>query len=96
LNTKITKGEDIIILDVRSEDSFMVKHIKNAINIPYTDLQGRTGELDGSKEIIVYCSNNDCGLSANAVTMLSKSGFKNVIVLEGGIESWQTKGYLTE
>jgi rhodanese-related sulfurtransferase len=96
LNTEVTKGEDIIILDVRSEDSFLVKHIKNAINIPYTDLQGRTGELDSLKEIIIYCSNNDCGLSANAVTLLSKSGFKNVFVLEGGIESWQDKGYPIE
>jgi rhodanese-related sulfurtransferase len=96
LNTKVTKGEGIIILDVRSEDSFMVKHIKNAINIPYRDFEGRMGELDGSKEIIIYCSNNDCGLSANAVTLLVKSGFKNVSALEGGIESWQTKGYPVE
>jgi rhodanese-related sulfurtransferase len=96
LKTKVTKGEEIIILDVRSEDSFLVKHIQNAISIPYTDLQGRTGELDGSKEIIIYCSNNDCGLSANAVTLLAKSGFKNVIVLEGGIESWQYNGYPVE
>jgi rhodanese-related sulfurtransferase len=96
LNTKVTKGEDVIILDVRSEDSYMVKHIKGAVNIPYRDFEGRMGELDGSKEIIIYCSNNDCGLSANAVTMLSKSGFKNVSALEGGIESWQDKGYPVE
>jgi len=96
LNTKITKGDDIIILDVRSEDSYLVKHIKGAINIPYTDLQGRMGELDGSKEIIIYCSNYDCGLSSNAVTLLEKSGFKNVSALEGGIESWQTEGYPVE
>ncbi|MGZ5192005.1 MAG: rhodanese-like domain-containing protein, partial [Flavisolibacter sp.] len=96
LNTKVTKGEDIIILDVRSEDSFMIKHIKNAVNIPYTDLDGRIGELDSTKEIIIYCSNFDCGLSNNAVTLLAEKGFKNVIVLEGGIESWQEKGYPVE
>ena len=96
LNAKVTKGEDIIILDVRSEDSYMVKHIKGAINIPYRDLECRTGELDSSKEIIIYCSNYDCGLSSNAVTLLEKSGFKNVSALEGGIESWQTKGYPVE
>jgi rhodanese-related sulfurtransferase len=88
--------EDIIILDVRSEDSYAVKHIKGAINIPYTDFEGRVSELDGSKEIIIYCSNNDCGLSANAVTMLVNSGFKNVSALEGGIESWQYNGYPVE
>jgi len=96
LNAKLNKSEDIVILDVRSEDSFMVKHIKGAVNIPYTEFEGRTGELDSTKEIIVYCSNNDCGLSANAVTLLQKSGFKNVFALEGGIESWQQKGYPVE
>jgi rhodanese-related sulfurtransferase len=96
LNTKVAKGEDIIILDVRSEDSYMLKHIKGAVNIPYRDFEGRMGELDSLKEIIIYCSNFDCGLSANAVALLVKSGFKNVFVLEGGIESWQTKGYPVE
>ena len=44
LNAKISKNEGIIILDVRSEDSYMIKHIKNAVNIPYRELDGRTGE----------------------------------------------------
>jgi rhodanese-related sulfurtransferase len=96
LNAKVTKGEAIIILDVRSEDSFKLKHIKNAVNIPYIDLEGRTGELDGSKEIIVYCSNSDCGLSVNAFNLLKNAGFKNVYALEGGIESWQYNGYPVE
>jgi rhodanese-related sulfurtransferase len=96
LNAKVTNGEDIVILDVRSEDSYALKHIKGAINIPYTDFEGRTGELDSSKVIILYCSSFDCGLSANAATMLTKSGFKNVFALKGGIESWQTEGYPVE
>ena len=96
LNAKVANKEDIIILDVRSEDSYMVKHIKGAVNIPYREFEGRTGELDSSKEIIIYCSNYDCGLSMNAVTLLVRSGFKNVFALEGGIESWQDKGYPVE
>lgn len=96
LNAKLNKNEDIIILDVRSEDSYMIEHIKNALNIPYRDLEGRTGELDNKKEIIVYCGNYDCGLSTNAVTLLIKTGFKNVYALEGGIESWQNSAYPVE
>jgi rhodanese-related sulfurtransferase len=96
LNAKVTKGVAIVILDVRSEDSFKIKHIKNAVNIPYIDLEGRTGELDSSKEIIVYCSNSDCGLSVNAFNLLNNAGFKNVYALEGGIESWQYNGYPVE
>lgn len=96
LNAKLNKSEDIIILDVRSEDSYMTEHIKNAVNISYDKLGGRTGDLDKTKEIIIYCSDYDCGLSANAVSLLAKLGFKNVFVLEGGIESWQDKGYPVE
>jgi len=96
LNARLNKNEDIIILDVRSEDSYMIKHIKDAVNIPYWELGGRTGELDNTKEIIIYCSNYDCGLSTNAVTLLVKAGFKNVFAFEGGIESWHDKGYPVE
>jgi len=96
LNAKLNRNKDIIILDVRSEDNYMIKHIKNALNIPYDELEGRAGELDSTKEIIIYCGNYDCGLSANAVTLLTKLGFKNVFVLEGGIESWQEKSYPVE
>lgn len=96
LNAKLNESEEIIILDVRSEDSFMVKHIKNAVNIPYRELEGRIGELDNTKEIIIYCSDYDCGLSTNAVTLLVKAGFKNVSALTGGIEGWQDKGYPVE
>lgn len=96
LNAKINNNEDIIILDVRSEDTYMIEHIKDAVNIPYDELEGRTGELENTKEIIIYCGNYDCGLSTSAVTLLIKAGFKNVSALKGGIESWQNKGYPVE
>ncbi|NQT66120.1 MAG: rhodanese-like domain-containing protein [Actinobacteria bacterium] len=48
------------------------------------------------KQILINCSNYDCGLSKNAVSLLLKAGFKNVVALEGGIESWQDKGYPVE
>ena len=96
LNTKLNKNEDIIILDVRSKESYEMGHIKNAENIPFSDLEGRSGELDNTKEIIIYCGNYDCGLSKNALTILIMAGFKNVFVLEGGIETWQDKGYAVE
>ena len=96
LNTKLNNSEDVIILDVRSEDSYAISHIKGAVNIPYDKLEGKTGDLDKTKEIIIYCGNYDCGLSANAVSLLAKSGFKNIFALEGGIESWQEKSYPVE
>ena len=96
LNTKVNQGEEIVILDVRSEDSYAVKHIKGAINIPFTEFESRSAELVKSSEIIIYCSDNDCGLSANAFTLLTNSGFKNVSALKGGIEDWTDKGYPVE
>ena len=71
------------------------KRVKEILQT-YKDLQDRTDELDNTKEIIIYCSNFDCGLSKNAVLLILKAGFKNVVALEGGIESWQDKGYPVE
>jgi len=90
--------KDLIILDVRSGDSYSAIHIKNAISIPFYELDDRINELesDSDKLIVVYCSNFDCGLSKSAVEFLFEKGFKNLFALSGGIENWQSKGYPVE
>ena len=49
------------------------------------------GELDGSKEIIIYCSDFDCGLSANAVTCLQNQVLKMSLPLKAALKAGRPK-----
>lgn len=58
LKTKMDKGENIIVLDVRtggSYDGSKVK-IKGALRIAPNEVESRYKELPKDKEIITYCT----------------------------------------
>ncbi len=53
LPTMMEKG-NYIILDVRTKEEYELSHIKDAINIPYDEIDEGIN-LDKSKTIFVYC-----------------------------------------
>ena len=52
---KIDAGT-VLLVDVRSEQTYAEQHIKGAINIPELDTAARLSEFPRDKEIILYCS----------------------------------------
>ncbi|GAB62088.1 MAG: dehydrogenase [Candidatus Jettenia sp.] len=83
---KSDRGEDFILLDVRTDMEYKSGHIKGCQYIPLDKLASRTHELDGSKEIITYCRS---GLRAvQAYRILKNAGFKNVKYMDGSILAW--------
>jgi len=79
--------EGIILLDIRTEGKYKARHIPDAINIPLAELESRIGELDKSKNIIVYCKTG--GRSSTASKTLVQNGFEHVYNMLGGIEEWK-------
>ncbi|MCU1264210.1 MAG: ArsR family transcriptional regulator [Acidobacteria bacterium] len=45
-----------VLVDVRGEASYKAGHIKDALNIPFSDIRARAKELPADKMIITYCS----------------------------------------
>jgi NADPH-dependent 2,4-dienoyl-CoA reductase/sulfur reductase-like enzyme/rhodanese-related sulfurtransferase len=88
LKEKLEKDEDVVILDVRSEEEFRHRHIESdkLLHIPLLELRDRVNEIPGNKEIIVVCQ---LGLrSYEAQRILKGYGFNEVKVLEGGMAFW--------
>jgi rhodanese-related sulfurtransferase/peroxiredoxin len=83
------RPEEITLLDVRVAATYDSEHIPGAINIPLKELESRLGELDPSKEIIVYCQVG--GTSAIAADILVQNGFEDVYTITGGINAWKQK-----
>jgi len=88
LKSKLDKGEDIFILDVREPHEYEICNLGGYL-IPLNDLPERINELDTSREIVAHCKVG--GRSAHAAAFLKKAGFKKVKNLIGGIDAWAAK-----
>ena len=51
---KIIAKNNYVIVDVRTKEEYNESHIKEAINIPYDQIDKNT-DLDKTKTILVYC-----------------------------------------
>ncbi len=81
-------NEDVIVVDVRTEEEFRQGHIEGAILIPDYDLDKLAAEKLPDKEatILLYCrSGNRSQLSAH---LLNGMGYQNVYDF-GGIIDWR-------
>lgn len=80
-----------LIVDVRAANEFAAGHLADAKNIPLADLPQRTGELEKfkNKTAVVVCQKGTRAFSAAKI--LEKAGFKEVLVLDGGIDAWRAQ-----
>ncbi|MHC1719168.1 MAG: FAD-dependent oxidoreductase [Clostridiaceae bacterium] len=69
------------IIDVRETHEFAKGHLKNAVNIPLSELRQRFDEIP--KDIPVYLHCRSSQRSYNALMALQNSGFNNVINISG-------------
>lgn len=81
-------GEDIVILDVRSQEEYDSGHIENAVLIPHTEITQRAPEelLDKDQTILVYCRSGN--RSKTASQALADLGYTDVREF-GGISTWE-------
>jgi len=86
LKSKIDRGDDFFLLDVREPNEFQICRIAGATLIPLGELARRTGELDRDREMVVQCKVG--ARSARAVSLLQERGFTRVSNLKGGILAW--------
>ena len=84
---RIDSGNDIIILDVRTEEEYNSGHIPNAILIPNETITDKMPDLlpDLDAEILIYCRSGN--RSAQAAKKLIAIGYTNVYDF-GGIIDW--------
>ena len=75
---------DYIIIDIREEDEYRVKHLEKAINIPFTKLIIQPGNyLNKYNKYLLVC---EYGIkSKKTAEILNKMGY-NTISLDGGMK----------
>jgi len=87
--TKVLKGDNIQLVDVRTPREYEQGFIKGAILIDFWSegfLSKVTQKFDKSKPIYLYCKVG--GRSSKAAKILVDNGFKTVYSLDGGYTDW--------
>jgi len=85
-------AEGALLLDVREPDEYAAVHAANAKLIPLGEVGARLKEIEAYKDkpVAVICRSGR--RSAQAVSILKKSGFTQVVNVEGGTLAWVEAG----
>lgn len=83
---RLDEGENVILLDVRTQEEYDAGHIPGAVCLPNEDItEDSSLPYDKEAEILVYCRSGR--RSAQAAEKLAKMGYENVADF-GGILDW--------
>ena len=91
-----TRDSSVLLLDVGSSLDFETSHIPGAKWISRGWLEVKLPELcpHRNRPIILTCA--DGRHSVLAALALSELGYRNIVVLGGGVSAWSTAGFHTE
>jgi rhodanese-related sulfurtransferase len=92
VKTKLDRGEDFLLVDVREESEFAKDHLPGAIHLGKgvieRDIEVRAPDVN--TPMVLYCGGGY--RSALAADNLQKMGYTNVLSMDGGIRGWREKG----
>lgn len=84
---KLMAERNIIIIDVRDQESYEKAHIEGANYFTAPQLQAFCETADPKQPVLVYCYH---GISSQSVAQhLVEEGFREVYSLAGGFEAWE-------
>jgi rhodanese-related sulfurtransferase len=87
LYRRLAMGESVVVLDVRTETEFALRHIPGALLIPLHSLEPRLSEVPNSGvPIAVVCEEGK--RSVSACRFLAEHGFGPLYTLEDGLRDW--------
>ena len=95
LRKRLEAGEDLYLVDVRSEEDYEAETIEGAENLPIREalsdgdldtVRKRLDELPDDREIVTFCDAG--GSSGETARMLSEQG-RDAKALEGGLNNWK-------
>jgi rhodanese-related sulfurtransferase len=79
-------GEDVTLIDLRPPDRFRAGHVSRARSVPLAELRGRAGEIPRAGRVVLYAGTPE--EAAAAYEALRQAGYRNVMVLAGGLPGW--------
>lgn len=89
VSERLTRGEPVVLLDVREPQEWAIGHLPGARHVPLGVLPVRAYELDREAVTVVYCHHGV--RSRRAIEWLAANGFTKLHNLAGGIDAWSAR-----
>ncbi len=86
----------VLVQNVLSKELYDDCHIKGSVQVSVDELEKFVQNIDKNSDIVVYCSNYQCGSSEFVCQQLQSMGFVNVHAYEGGMAEWFQMGLPVE
>ncbi len=87
------QSKGILFIDAREPEDYELGHIKGAVNLPYDYMEDYWDkvlkDVPFDKEIVVYCSGNECESSLFLGREMADKGYKDVFIFYGGWREWE-------
>ena len=91
-----SKADDILVVSNDPQESYDEGHIPGAVSYPWVMQLKLPVTLPRNKTLILYCSCAHEEDSNDMAAKLSKMGYRNLKVLEGGFLKWSELKYPIE
>lgn len=79
-------GETVVLVDLRPTDAFGRGHVAGARSVPLAELRRRQAEIPRTGRVVLYAGT--APEAAAGYQALRDAGFRNVMVLAGGLQTW--------
>lgn len=89
----LADGSELALVDVREELVFSRNHLLLARSIPLSRIELKFARLVPRRGTRIVLCDDDDGLAARAAAILSRNGYTNVAVLDGGVAAWAAAGF---
>jgi rhodanese-related sulfurtransferase len=89
-------GEDIVVIDVRSDDAWAQGRVAGATHMHYSEIATRAPvEIPKDAAVVVYCWSPGRNAGAKGALEFARLGY-DVREMIGGFEYWVREGYPVE
>ncbi|MFD5764888.1 rhodanese-like domain-containing protein [Streptomyces sp. NPDC127049] len=96
LQDALDAGQDLVVVDGRSSESYAAGHIPGAVSIPHRSIsQDSLAGLSRAPLYVTYCDGIGCNASTKTAIKLATAGFR-VKELIGGLDWWKRDGHPIE
>ena len=86
-----SRGDDVVLLDVREPNEWNLGHLPDAIHIPRGILESSIEpRVARDKRVVIYCASGN--RSALAAETLQQMGYADVASMSGGFRGWVEAG----
>ncbi|OOG45429.1 VTT domain-containing protein [Rhodanobacter sp. C01] len=98
LNQSIADGQTPVVVDVRSQAARLLdtRIIPGALLADLDQVAQALQDIPPDRELVIYCSCPNEVSAAKAAKLLMAIGYRNVRPLLGGLDAWDTAGYMVE